>query len=119
MPYQAGRAVISNAYIALLLFRASRIRMSDKAILRLGEQEFEFPIRVGTEGNRVIDISKLFAATGHITLDDAFGNTGAAVSEITYTDGEKGILRYRGYPIEEIAERANFAETAYLLIFGE
>jgi len=93
--------------------------MSDKAILRIGEQEVELPILVGTEGNRAIDISQLRAETGHITLDEGFANTGATTSAICYVDGENGILRYRGYRIEEIAERCDFTETAYLLIYGE
>jgi len=74
--------------------------MIETAKLQLGDQEVELPVMVGTEGNRVIDISKLLAQTGYITLDDGFGNTGATTSEITFLDGERGILRYRGYPIE-------------------
>ncbi len=93
--------------------------MNEKAKLSFGEQDFELPIRVGTEGERAIDISSLRADTGYITLDDGYANTGATTSEVTYIDGEKGILRYRGYPIEEIAERCDFTETAYLLICGE
>ena len=93
--------------------------MIETAKLQLGDQVAELPVMVGTEGNRVIDISKLLAQTGHITLDDGFGNTGATTSEITFLDGARGILRYRGYPIEEIAERCDFTETAYLLIHGE
>lgn len=93
--------------------------MSENARLQLNDRELELPILVGTEGNRVIDISKLYAQTGYITLDDGYANTGSTVSQITYVDGEKGVLRYRGYPIEEIAERCDFTETAYLLIYGE
>ena len=93
--------------------------MIETAKLQLGDQVTELPVMVGTEGNRVIDISKLRAQTGYITLDDGFGNTGATTSEITVVDGERGILRYRGYPIEELAERCDFTETAYLLIHGE
>lgn len=93
--------------------------MSEVARLQLGEKTYEFPVRIGTEGNRVIDISKLFGQTGHITLDEGFANTGEAVSWITYIDGEEGILRYRGYRVEELAERCDFKEVAYLLIFGE
>jgi len=91
----------------------------DHAKLVLCEDSYDLPIHVGTEGERVIDISKLRAQTGYVTLDDGYANTGATTSEITYIDGEKGILRYRGYPIEEIAERCDFTETAYLLIYGE
>jgi len=93
--------------------------MSDTAKLQLGDKEVELPVRVGTEGNRAIDITKLHAQTGYITLDDGYANTGSTSSEITYVDGEGGILRYRGYPIQEIAERCDFTETAYLLIYGE
>jgi citrate synthase len=93
--------------------------MSEVARLQLGEKTYEYPVRAGTEGNRVIDVTKLFAQTGHITLDEGFGNTAEAVSKITYIDGEKGILRYRGYRVEELAERCDFKETAYLLIYGE
>jgi citrate synthase len=89
------------------------------AKLQLGDQTFEYPVRTGTEGNRVIDITKLFAQTGHITLDDGFGNTAETVSRITYIDGDNGILRYRGYRVEELAERCDFVETAYLLIYGD
>ncbi len=93
--------------------------MGETAKLILEGKEYEFPIRIGTEGNRVIDISKLYALTGHITLDDGFANTGGAASSITYIDGEQGILRYRGYRIEELAERCDFLEVAFLLIYGE
>jgi citrate synthase len=93
--------------------------MSDAAKLQLGDQTFEYPVRIGTEGNRVIDIAKLFGQTGHITLDEGFGNTAEAVSRITYIDGEQGILRYRGYRVEDLAERCDFKEVAYLLIYGE
>ncbi len=93
--------------------------MNEKAKLSVGDQDVELPIMVGTEGERALDISRLRADSGYITLDDGYANTGATTSEITYIDGEKGILRYRGYPIEEIAERCDFTETAYLLISGE
>jgi citrate synthase len=93
--------------------------MSESARLSLGDIEIELPIYVGTEGNRAIGISKLLAKTGHMTLDDGYANTGATESAITYVDGDNGILRYRGYPIEELAERCDFTETAYLLIYGE
>ena len=93
--------------------------MTETAKLQIGDKPYEFPIRSGTEGNRVIDISKLFSQTGHITLDEGFANTGEVISRITYIDGEQGILRYRGYRIEELAERCDFIEVAYLLIHGE
>jgi citrate synthase len=91
----------------------------DKATLTLQGKQYELPLVIGTENEVGIDISKLRAESGAITLDDGYGNTGSCTSSITYIDGDKGILRYRGYPIEELAERANFIETAYLLIFGE
>ena len=93
--------------------------MSETAKLQLGDKKIELPILVGTEGERVFDISKLRAQTGYITLDDGYSNTGSTTSEVTYVDGEKGILRSRGYPVEEIAERCDFTETAYLLIYGD
>ena len=93
--------------------------MTETAKLNLNDQTFDLPIRVGTEGHRAIDISKLWAQTGCITLDEGYANTGSTTSRITYVDGEKGILRYRGYRVEELAERCDFTETAYLLIYGE
>ena len=74
---------------------------------------------VGTEGEKAVDIGKLRAETGYITYDDGFGNTGSCTSSITFIDGEVGNLRYRGYPIEQLAEKSNFVETAYLIIHGE
>lgn len=93
--------------------------MSQSAKLEIGDQVCELPIRVGSEGARAIDIAKLGAQVGHITLDDGYGNTGSTASKITYVDGENGILRYRGYRVEELAERCDFTETSYLLIHGE
>jgi citrate synthase len=93
--------------------------MTQTAKLQLGDQSCQLPIRIGTEGNRAIDIAQLWAQTGYITLDDGYANTGSTTSEVTYVDGEKGVLRYRGYRIEELAERCDFTETAYLLIYGE
>ncbi len=93
--------------------------MSDKAILQYGGKSYELPVVTGSEQEKAIDISHLRAQTGLITLDDGYGNTGSCVSRITFIDGEKGILRYRGYPIEKLAEHSNFVETAYLLIFGQ
>jgi len=80
---------------------------------------YELPVIVGSEGEVAVDISKLRAESGVITLDSGFGNTGACRSEITFIDGEKGILRYRGYPIEELAEHSTFLEVAWLLLYGE
>ena len=93
--------------------------MSDSAKLFYKGQEFEFPIIVGTENEPAIDIAKLISATGLITLDSGFKNTGSTTSSITFLDGEEGILRYRGYKIEDLAEKSSFMEVAYLLIYGE
>ncbi len=93
--------------------------MPDHAELRLGDASYELPVVVGTEQERAIDITNLRSATGHITLDSGYKNTGATTSAITYLDGEAGILRYRGYPIEQLAEKSNFLEVAHLLIYGE
>ncbi|HVX11929.1 MAG TPA: citrate synthase [Pirellulales bacterium] len=93
--------------------------MSDVARLRIADQEIELPIMVGTENERAVDISQLRAQTGLITLDEGYVNTGATTSGITYLDGENGILRYRGYPIQDLAQRCDFIETSYLLIYGE
>jgi len=89
------------------------------ARLMVGEKEISMPVLVGTENDRAIDISKLLKDTGHITLDDGYANTGAATSAITYLDGDRGILRHRGYPIEQLAEHCSFLEVSYLLIYGE
>lgn len=93
--------------------------MAKTATLTYGNQKIELPIIEGSEGELGIDITELRAKTGLITLDPAFGNTGACRSAITYIDGDKGILRYRGIPIEQLAENSTFIETAWLLIFGE
>lgn len=94
--------------------------MSDKATIKVNDESFEFPLVKGTENEEAIDIKSLRGSTkGVITLDPGFKNTGACESAITFLDGEKGILRYRGYAIEELAEKASFLEVAYLLIFGE
>jgi citrate synthase len=93
--------------------------MSKIAKIELNGNKYELPVVVGTENEHGIDISALRQQSGHITLDDGYGNTGACQSAITFIDGEKGILRYRGIPIEELAENASFVETAYLLIYGD
>ncbi len=94
--------------------------MSSKtALLKLDNKEITLPILVGSEGERAIDIGKLRAETGYITYDDGFGNTGSCTSAVTYIDGDVGILRYRGYPIEQLAEKSNFIETSYLVMNGE
>ncbi|MCC6680001.1 MAG: citrate synthase [Phycisphaeraceae bacterium] len=89
------------------------------ARIELQDQTVELPVLVGSENEPGIDVSELRNKTGYITLDEGFGNTGSCMSSITFIDGEKGILRYRGYPIEQLAERSSFLEVAWLLIFGE
>ena len=94
--------------------------MSDKATLEYEGQKYEFPVITGSENELAIDIKTLRSVTGGmITIDPGYKNTGSCASAITFLDGEKGILRYRGYSIEELAEKADFLEVAYLLIFGE
>ena len=92
--------------------------MSERAELKIGNQSIELPVIIGAEGERGIDIGKLRAQTGCVTLDPAFMNTACTKSAITFLDGEQGILRYRGIPIEQLAEHATFVEVAYLLIYG-
>ncbi|MFA5193208.1 MAG: citrate synthase [Verrucomicrobiia bacterium] len=92
--------------------------MDNVAKLKIDGKTCSLPIVVGSEGERGIDISTLRQATGCITLDEGYGNTGACRSDITFIDGEKGILRYRGIPIEALAEKSSFIETAFLLIYG-
>jgi len=87
--------------------------------LRDGDTQIELPLIEGSEGERGMDISKLRGSTGLVTLDPGYGNTGSCNSAITYIDGERGILRYRGYPIEQVAASARFTEVCYLLIYGE
>ncbi len=93
--------------------------MSESAKLTLRDQTYELPVFQGTEAEVAIDIMALRTKSGAITFDDGYGNTGACKSAVTFLDGEKGILRYRGYPIEQVADGASFLETAYLLINGE
>jgi len=93
--------------------------MSKTAILELDGKKYEFPIIVGSENEVSIDINKLRDLTGAITLDPGYKNSGSCKSEITFLDGEEGILRYRGYSIEDLADKAGFLEVSYLLIFGE
>ena len=88
------------------------------AKLTIGDQQIDLPVVTGTENERGLDISQLRAQTGMITLDQGFGNTGACKSSITFINGEKGILRYRGIPIEQLAEQSSFVETAWFLIYG-
>lgn len=93
--------------------------MSNTAKLILDGKEYEFPVLVGSENEVAINIDALRSLSGAITLDTGYKNTGACSSNITFLDGEEGILRYRGYSIEELAESANFLEVSFLLIFGE
>jgi citrate synthase len=90
----------------------------DTAKLILNGEEYEFPVVVGTEGEVGIDMTTLRSRTGAISLDPAYGNTGSCLSTITFVDGEKGILRYRGYPSEQLAKSATFVEVCFLLIYG-
>jgi citrate synthase len=93
--------------------------MSDKALLQYRDKTYEFPVIKGSEDELAIDIKTLRDQSGMITIDPGFKNTGSCESAITFLDGEKGILRYRGYSIEDLAENATFIEVIYLLIFGE
>jgi citrate synthase len=92
--------------------------MSENVKIEFEGKTYEFPIVVGSEGEKAIDISNLRQKTGLITLDPGYANTGSCTSTITFMDGERGILRYRGIPVEELAEHSSFIETAYLLIIG-
>ncbi len=93
--------------------------MSKTAILEFDGKKYEFPIITGSENETAIDIDKLRALTGAITMDPGYKNSGSCMSDITFLDGEEGILRYRGYAIEDLAEKAGFLEVSYLVIFGE
>lgn len=93
--------------------------MSESIEIKIGDKSFTYPVTVGTEDERGIDISALLAQTGHVTLDIGYKNTGATKSAITFLDGDKGILRYCGYSIEDLAEKSNFLEVCYLLLHGE
>jgi citrate synthase len=92
--------------------------MTNCAKLELDDKVLELPILEGTEGERAIDVRNLRAKTGVITYDESYANTGSCQSQVTFIDGERGILRYRGIPIEELAEGSTFVQTAYLVIFG-
>ena len=92
--------------------------MGESATIKLGDKSIELPVVTGSEQEKGIDITKLRQETGYITLDPGYVNTGACTSAITFIDGDKGILRYRGIPIEVLAERSNFLETAFLLMNG-
>ena len=92
---------------------------TDVATLTVDGATYELPIIGGSEGERAIDISQLRASSGLITFDQGYGNTGSTLSDITFINGEEGILRYRGYPIEQLAERSTFLETSYLVLHGD
>lgn len=93
--------------------------MPRHAEINIEGKTYSMPLISGSENEKAIDISQLRAKTGYITLDPGYGNTGSCLSNVTYIDGEKGILRYRGIPIEELAEHSSFVETSYLLIYGK
>jgi citrate synthase len=93
--------------------------MEKTAKLVFDGKTYELPVVIGSEGEKAVDIYSLYKETGFITLDPGYANTGSCESSITFMDGEKGILRYRGIPIEQLAEHSTFVETAYLLINGE
>jgi len=92
--------------------------MQETATLTIGDKKLELPVIIGSEGEKAIDIRSLRKETGFITMDSGLANTGICQSEITFMDGEKGILRYRGIPVEELAQHSTFVETAYLLVNG-
>ena len=92
--------------------------MTEYVKLIIKGKTYQLPVVEGSEGEKAIDIKDLRDLTGYVTLDPGFANTGSCISAITYLNGEKGILRYRGIPIEQLAEKSNFIETAYLLING-
>ena len=93
--------------------------MSESAKLTVGDTSVDVPVVTGSEGERALDIGKLRATTGLVTLDPGYVNTGSTSSAITHLNGEQGVLRYRGYPIEQLAEHSSFVEVSYLLIYGE
>src|SRR2546423_6616194 len=93
--------------------------MDKTAELKIDGKTYRLPTLEGTEQERAVDISNLRSESGYITLDDGYGNTGSCRSAVTFIDGEKGVLRYRGIPIEELAEKSTFIEVAHLLIWGK
>lgn len=96
-----------------------KLKQLPPAVLTLDNQHYELPTLIGVEGEKAIDISKLRNQSNYVTLDEGYGNTASCESTITYIDGEQGILRYRGYPIEELAENSRFIEVAYLLLYDD
>ena len=91
----------------------------EKAQLILKDKTIELPVITGSENEKGIDITRLRSETNYITFDPSYGNTGSCSSDITYISGEEGILQYRGYPIEQLAEHSSFVEVIYLLLYGE
>ncbi len=89
------------------------------ATIKVGEKNVEMPVKAGSIGPSVIDIGKLYGQTGMFTFDPGFTSTASCESHITYIDGDEGVLLYRGYPIEQLAEHGDFLETCYLLLYGE
>lgn len=93
--------------------------MEKTVTIDINDEKYTFPLIEGSEGEKAINISELRGQSGYITYDDGYANTGSCRSSITFIDGEKGILRYRGYPIEQLAKKVNFLQTAYLILYGE
>src|SRR6266576_3571484 len=97
----------------------NKVTVKGASKLKLESGDLELPVIVGTENEHAVDVSKLRAKTGYITWDEGFMNTGVTTSAITFLDGEAGILRYRGYPVEQLAATCDFIEVTYLLLYGE
>ncbi len=93
--------------------------MEEKVTIKIGDQDYACPVITGTENEKAFDIRKIRSESGYISFDEGYGNTGSCQSKVTFIDGEQGILRYRGYPIEQLAERSTFLECTYLIIYGE
>jgi len=93
--------------------------MADTATLNYNGTSIELPVIEGSEQEKALDISKLRTSTGLVTIDPGYKNTGSTTSEITFLNGEQGVLRYRGYPIEQLTEHTSFTEVSYLLLYGE
>ncbi|MSU25361.1 MAG: citrate synthase [Opitutus sp.] len=93
--------------------------MAKTATLKIDDKEYPLPVMIGTEGEKAVDTRALRAASGYVAYDQGYGNTGSCESQITFLDGDNGILRHRGYPIEQLAHHSDFVETAYLVIYGE
>jgi citrate synthase len=111
---------LTGVLMRLPPYESKRFRMGEnKAKLTIGEESWDFDVAEGTIGPSVIDISSLYAKSGRFTYDPGFTSTASCESEITYIDGDAGVLLYRGYPIEQLAEQGDFLETCYLLLSGE